>query len=386
MILFFRFVYRNIFRHPLRNGLTALAITIAILAFGVLRTMVDAWYAGVDATSATRLVTRNAISLTFRLPLAYRNKIRQAKGVNAVSYANWFGGLYISEKNFFPQFAIDPESYLDLYPEYLLSPEERSAFLHHRNAAIAGRKLASRYGWKIGDVIPLRGTSYPGNWNFVLQGIYQGAESATDERIFFFHWDTLNEDLKKTAPSRADQVGVYIVGIENVDKAAEISREIDQIFKNSLAETLTETDKAFSLGFVSMSRTIVMATETVSFVVIAIITVVVANTMAMSTRERTREFAILKALGFGPGYIFVLIFGESLILSLSAGIAGILLSYPAADLLRSELDTILPVFNVAEKTVWMALATALLVGLLASIIPIWHAVTMPVVKGLRSIG
>jgi ABC-type lipoprotein release transport system permease subunit len=164
---------------------------------------------------------------------------------------------------------------------YCPIPKERSAFLHHRNAAIAGRKLASRYGWKIGDVIPLRGTSYPGNWNFVLQGIYHGAGNATDETTFFFHWDTLNENLKKTAPSRADQVGAYIVGIENVDKAAEISRE--------------------------------------------------------------------KALGFGPGYIFVLIFGESLILSLSAGIAGILLSYPAADLLRSELDTIFPVFNVAEK-------------------------------------
>lgn len=386
MIFFFRFIYRNIFRHSLRSGLTVLGIIIAILAFGVLRTMVDAWYAGVEATSETRLVTRNAISLTFRLPLAYKNKIRQIEGVDVVSYATWFGGVYVNERNFFPKFAIDPKSYLDIYPEFLLSPEEKSAFLRNRNGVIAGRKLASQYGWKVGDVIPITGNIYPGNWSFVLEGIYRGADNKTDETTLFFHWDALNEDLKKTSSNRADQVGAYIVSINSSNRAAEISHEIDQTFKNSLAETLTETEEAFQLGFVSMTQTIVVAIEMVSFVVIAIIMVVMANTMAMSVRERMREYATLKALGFGPGYIFVLIFGESLVVSLSAGAAGILLTYPAADIIRSELGTLFSVFNVAGQTSWMALAMALLIGLVASVIPIWRAITVPITKGLGSIG
>jgi putative ABC transport system permease protein len=386
MIFFFRLILRNIFRHPLRTWLTAVGIVVAIIAFGVLRTVVDTWYAGAEATSATRLVTRNAISLVFPLPISYRNKIRQVAGVDAITHANWFGGVYISEKNFFPQFAIDPKSYLDLYPEYLLSAENRLAFLHDRKGAIAGRRLAQQYGWKIGDVIPLRGTIYPGNWSFVLQGIYQGAEKKTDETILFFHWDYLNERLKKTASGLAEHVGIYIVGIKSPDKAAEISRRIDQIFKNSLAETLTETEKAFQLGFVSMTEAILIAIQIVSFVVIIIIMAVMVNTMVMTTRERTREYATLKALGFRPFHIFLLICGESLIISLSAGIAGIFLTYPAAEFFSARVGTLFPVLNVADETIGVAMGAAILLGLVAALIPAWKAVTISVIKGLGSVG
>ena len=165
-------------------------IVVAITAFGLLRTIVDAWYAGANASSSARLVTRSSVSLVFPLPLTYAQKIRQVPGVQSVSWANWFGGVYISERNFFPQFAIDAPTYLDMYPEFILSPAERKAFLTDRKGAIVGRKLAEQYGWKVGDQIPLRGTIYPGTWTFTLRGIYDGADKGTDQSTMFFHWDS----------------------------------------------------------------------------------------------------------------------------------------------------------------------------------------------------
>jgi putative ABC transport system permease protein len=387
MVYFTKLILRNALRHKLRTGLTVLGIIVAIVAFGLLRTVVGAWYAGADAaTGSARLVTRNAISLVFPLPIHYREKIRHIPGVEAVGYANWFAGVYINERNFFPQFAVGPEDYLDLFPELVLSAEARSAFLHDRKACIAGRKLAQEYGWKIGDVIPLRGTIYPGEWNFVLRAIYQGADKKTDETQFIFHWDYLNEALKRTMPNRADHVGLYIVGLKDPDRAAEVSREIDHTFKNSLAETLTETEKAFQLGFIAMTEAIVLAIQIVSFVVIVIIMAVMANTMAMTARERKAEYATLKILGFGPHYIVVLIMGESLAIALGGGVIGIMLTYPVANLFAGLVGTLFPVFNVAPETVLMAIAAAFLVGVAAALIPAWRAVTVPIAEGLRSPG
>ena len=203
-----KLVLKNAFRHKLRAWLTIVSITIAILAFGLLRTVIDAWYVGVEASSANRLITRNAVSMTFSLPLAYREKIAQTPGVTQVCPANWFGGIYVDEKNFFPNFAVEPRSYFALYPEYVFSPEQQEAFFRDRKGFAAGRKLAERFGWRIGDTITLKGTIFPGNWEFVLRAIYHGRDENVDERIFFFHWDYLNESLKQTSPSRADQVGV----------------------------------------------------------------------------------------------------------------------------------------------------------------------------------
>jgi len=180
-----RFIYKNTFRHTLRTSLTILGIAIVILAFGLLRTVVSAWYAGVEASSVNRLVTRNSISLVFPLPVSYKEKMRQISGVQFVSYGNWFGGIYIDEKNFFANFAVEPKSYLELYPEYVLSPDQEAAFLRDRKAAIAGEKLATKYGWELGDTIILKGTIFPGNWEFVLRGIYRGRDKSTDETQFF---------------------------------------------------------------------------------------------------------------------------------------------------------------------------------------------------------
>jgi len=381
-----KLIFRNAFRHKLRSFLTIVGVAVAVLAFGLLRTLVGLWYLGVESSSATRLVTRNAISLVFPLPLSYKDRIRQIPGVSQVSWGSWFGGVYIEEKNFFPNFAVEPQSYLQLYPEFILPPEEQSAFLHDRKGAVAGRKLAAKYGWQVGDSISLRGTIYPGQWELVLRGIYRGAQKSTDENQLFFHWDYLNETMRKTVPRRADQVGFYMVGVTKPELAAEVSESVDAVFKNSLAETLTETERAFQMGFVSMTEAIMIAIQMVSYVVIVIIMVVAANTMAMTARERIAEYATLKALGFRFRHIAVTILGESLLVSLLGGALGVILTFPAAHLIETELSQFFPVFTVKGETIWFDLAAACVVGVVAAIFPIWRGGTIRVADGLRRIG
>jgi putative ABC transport system permease protein len=381
-----RILLKNAFRHKLRTGLTILSITIAILAFGLLRTVISAWYAGVEASSASRLVTRNAISLIFPLPISYKDKIRQIEGVKTVSYGNWFGGIYIEEKNFFANFAVDAKTYFDLYPEFIVPPDQMTAFVRDRRGFVAGKKLAEKYRWKLGDIITLKGTIFPGNWEFALRGIYHGRDGNTDESQFLFHWDYLNETVKKTFPGRADQAGWYMVGVSNPNFAAETAARIDRAFQNSLAETLTETEKAFQLGFVSMSDAIITAIRLVSFVVIIIILAVVANTMSMTTRERIGEYAILKTLGFGGWRIAGLIFGESLVITTIGCLTGIVLTFPTAEVFGMIMGTYFPVFHVTPETIYLDAALSTVVGLLAAVVPTYRSIRIRIADGLRRIG
>ena len=379
-------VLRNAFRHKLRTTLTIVGIIVAIAAFGLLRTIVDAWYAGANASSSARLVTRSAVSLVFPLPLNYAQKIRQVEGVSSVAWANWFGGVYVSERNFFAQFAMSGASYLDMYPEFVLADEQRKAFLADRVGAIAGRKLADKYGWKIGDQIPLRGTIYPGTWTFTLRGIYEGADEGTDTSTFFFHFDYLNESVKRLFPRRGDQTGVFIEQLRDPEEAAAVSQAIDTTFRNSLAETLTETEKAFQLGFVAMSEAILLAIQAVSYVVIVIIMAVMANTMAMTARERYGEYATFKALGFGNGFVAMLIFAESIGIAVLGGLLGIAFTFPMAEAFASSVGSILSGFHVSEETVGMQFVAALVIGIVAAAVPAWNAARVRIVDGLRAIG
>jgi putative ABC transport system permease protein len=381
-----KLLFKNAFRRKLRTFLTLLSIAIAIMAFGLLRTVVSAWYSGVEASSASRLITRNAVSLIFPLPLAYKDRIRQVEGVTQVSYGNWFGGIYIDRKNFFPNFAVEPKTYLDLYPELILSPEQRQAFLRDRKGAVAGKALAEKFKWKVGDLIPLQGTIFPGTWEFVLRGIYRGRDENVDETQLFFHWDYLNETLRKTFPSRADRVGFYMIGVDHPNNSPIVVQAIDRTFKNSLAETLTETEKAFTLSFISMSEAIIVAIQVVSFVVIGIIVAVVANTMSMAARERTWEYAVFKTLGFGGWHIAGLLLGESLLITLTGCGLGMGLTFPAAYLFRKMVPLYLPVFQVEDETLFLGLLASLGVGVLAALAPTWRAIRVRIADGLRRVG
>ncbi|GAB3247977.1 ABC transporter permease [Chitinimonas naiadis] len=376
---------KNALRHRLRACLTLAGLAVAILSFGLLSTVVAAWYAGADAASDKRLITRSAISLVFPLPISYSERIRSVEGVTGLSWANWFGGIYIEPKNFFPQFAVEPTSYLKLYPEFVLTDDARAAFIRDRQGCLVGRKLANRYGWKVGDTIPIKGTIFPGTWTFVLRGIYDGRDKTTDQNQFFFHWDYLNERVKQLSPRRANNTGVFVVGIADGSAAAQVSQRVDAQFRNSLAETLTETEKAFQLSFVAMTDTIVLAIQVVSYVVILIIMAVMANTMAMSARERTAEYATLKALGFGPGVVGALILAESLLLcAIGAGL-GIALTWPVVSAVGGALDNIFPVFNIATSTVWQQAAAAVMVALIAAAVPARQAMRIRITEGLRAV-
>jgi len=385
---YLKLVLKNLFRHRLRSALTVTGLVVAILAFGLLQTVVQAWYAGADMASASRLITRNATSLVFPLPIYYRERIKAIDGVKAVAVSNWFGGIYKDQSygNFFPQFAVDDEVWFDLFPEFRTRPEELLAWKKDQQGAMIGRQLADEHGFKVGDTIPIKGTIFPGVWEFHVDGIFEPRDDATITRQMYFHWDYLNEQMKKLFPKRAEYAGLFVVQIADPGRAAEISQAIDKEFRNSLAETLTETEKAFQLGFVAQTETIVMAVRVVSFVVILIIFAVVANTMAMTARERLSEYATLKALGFDPAFVAALILGESVALTTLGGILGIALTFPVAAAFKSLLSAVFPVFNVAPQTVALQALAALGVGLAAGLLPSIRAARVRIVEGLRYIG
>jgi len=384
---YLKLIFKNVFRAKLRTTLTVTGLVVAIVAFGLLQTVVDAWFAGANSASNARLITRNAISLVFPMPIYYRERMRSIEGVKTVSYSQWFGGIYKEPSNFFPQFAVDHTNYFDLYPEFLIKPEELLAFKRDRQGAVVGRKLADQFGWKVGDVVPIRGTIFSGNWQFNVRAIYDGRDEATLTRQFFLRFDFINDELKKKFPRRGDQIGVFNVLVNDPSRAADISKTIDAEFRNSLAETLTETEKAFQLGFVAQSEAIVVAIRIVSFVVIFIIMAVVANTMAMTARERIAEYATLKVLGFSPAYVAALIFGEAMVLALFGAVVGILLTFPMAQgFAASPAGAAFASFAVSASTVWMQIACAVVVGVVAALVPGWRSARVKIVDGLRHVG
>jgi putative ABC transport system permease protein len=386
-MFYFKLIGKNIFRHRLRSLLTIVGLVVAILAFGLLQTVVNAWYAGADMASGTRLVTRNATSLVFSMPAYYRERIRAVDGVDKVVISNWFGGIYKDQSfgNFFAQFAVDGPMF-EIYPEFVVKPEDLVAWKADRRGAMVGRILANQFGWKIGDTIPLKGAIYGGDWEFTVRGIYEPRDETTVTRQMYFHWEYLNEQMKKRSPRRAEFAGVFLVQIADGSRAAEISQTIDREFKNSLAETLTETEKAFQLGFVAQTEAIVTAVRIVSFVVIVIIFAVVANTMAMTARERLAEYATLKTLGFGPGFIAALIVGESVMITALGGAIGILLTFPMAAGFKQAMGTMFPIFHVTPETVSMQVMAAAAVGLAAGLLPAVRAARVKIVDGLRYVG
>ena len=379
-----KLIAKNSFRHTLRVILTIIGISIAVLAFGLLRTVVTAWSAGVAASSPNRLVTRQAISFIFTLPYAYKDKIATIPGIDQVSYFNWFGGTYIDKSQFFARVACDPETLFKVYPEYQLSPNEKAKFLSERNACIVGNETAKRYNLKIGDIMNIDGDIYPGKWQFVVRGIYTPRTKSDDATQMFFHWNYLNERMKADYPNRADEIGWYVIRIKDAGASATISQRIDNLFKNSRAETKSETEGQFQQGFVASSGAIIGAINIMSYLIIGIILLVLCNTMIMTARERTREYAVLKTLGFTGKHLFTFIAGEALIISCIGALIGLSLLIPIVQGFESFLPKgWFPVFNIENSTYLMAGSSALLVGIIASIVPIYRALNTRIVDGLR---
>jgi len=382
-----KLMLKNTLRHKLRTTLTILGISIAVMAFGFLRTVVTAWYAGVEASSPNRLIARNAVSFIFPLPFAYRERIAQIPGVETVAYMNWFQGVYIDKSQFFARMAVDMESSLKTYPEFIIPPEQREILLRERNACVVGADLAVQYGFEIGDVIPIEGDIYPGQWEFVVRAIYQPRDKTVDGTQMWFHWQYLDERMKQDMPGRSGDVGWYIIRINNPADAGRISEQVDELFKNSRAETKTETEAAFQQGFIAGTGLIIQLLNFLSFVIIGIIMLVLGNTMIMSARERTKEYAVLKTIGFSGGRLIGLIAGESLIISVLGAVVGLLLTLPLVEMFSLFVPkSWFPIFYIEPVTYILAGTSALLVGIVAALFPIQRAVKTSIVDGLRFVG
>ena len=382
-----RLLLRNALRHKLRTFLTVIGVGVAVMAFALLQTVVTAWHAGVEASAANRLITRHAVSFVFPLPLSYRDRIAQIPGVNKVTYAIWFSGVYIDKNQFFARLAVDSDTFFDVYPEFVIEREQFEVFKRERNACIIGIDIAKRYHLKIGDIMPMEGDVYPGQWEFVVRGIYYPRDQTTDPSSMMFHYRYLDERVRQEFPARAGQVGWYIVRIDDPANSAQISQDIDNLFTNSRAETKTETERAFQQGFLSAASAVITAMNVMSFVIIGIILLVLGNTMVMSARERTHEFAVLKALGFSGRQLFFLLSGESMMLSIAGSALGLVLTLPAVAGFQSALPKgWFPVFYIKPETIAIGCIAGFVVGLLASLIPLRRVLTTRIVEGLRYVG
>jgi putative ABC transport system permease protein len=373
-------ILTNLFRKKTRTALTAGSFAVALFLFGILAVVRGAFQQGVEVAGADRLVVVNRVSIIQPLPLAYRDRLARIPGVTQVTFANWFGGVYQDERNFFPQFAIDRETYRQMYPEFVIPDDQWQAFLGDKEGAVVGEALAERFKWKLGDRIPIKGTIFAGSWEFNVRAIYKGRRIQDDETQFWFRWDYLDERKQ----FRKGNVGWYTVRIDNPDSAVRVVKAIDELFANSPAETKTDTEKAFAAGWVKQMGNIELLITTIGSVVFFTLLLVTGNTMAIAVRERTRELAVLKAVGFSDGFVLVLVIVETIVVAAVGG--GVGLGLAKLFTLRGDpTGGLLPFFHLPASAIVSGLALALVVGLLAGILPAFSASRLRIVDALRRI-
>ena len=376
-------VMKSARRSKRRTVLTVMSVAIAVFLFASLRAVLDGFNAATEASSSTRIVTQRSTSLFFSMPTSHAEVIKSTPGVQDVTWASWFGGVYKDPQNFFAQFAVEPESYLRLYPEVLLTPEERKAFLEDRTACIVGDGLAKRYGFKVGDKIslqvgiPVYGTK---DFDYNVRGIYRSGGAAVDNQSMMFHWKYADE--RSLQPGLA---GWFIAQIANPDRATEVASAIDGKFANSPNETKTETEKAFQSTFVSMFGNLNLLLGSIALAVVITTLFVSANTMAMSVRERTTEIAVMRTLGFRARTIFLLVAGEGLVMAVVGGAIGGLLARAIVnpDILRT--GGFIPDMRVNYANMLAGLALSALIGVLAGLIPATMASRLKIVDALRRV-
>ena len=376
-------IFSNLFRKKVRLILTLGSFAVALFLFAFLAVVKDAFNRGGTVASANRLVTINRVSIIQPIPLSYRDKILRIPGVQRVTFDNWFGGVYQEEKNFFPQFVIDPENQRQVFSELLVSDDQWNAFLKDRQGAIAGAGTAKRFGWKVGDRIPIKNSIYGSDaWEFNLDGIYHGRTAQDDETQFWFQWDYFEERV----PDRnKGQVGWYTVKLDSPDDAVRISKAIDDEFANSPYETKTETESAFAAGWVKQFGNIEFLILAIGSVVFFTLLLVTGNTMAISVRERTGELAILKAIGFKNGSILLFILAESLTIALIGGLAGLGLALAAIPVMGAALNGLLPNLIISKSMLATGIGFALLVGAASGILPGIGAMRLRVVEAFRKV-
>jgi putative ABC transport system permease protein len=374
-------LFSNLWRKKIRTTLTVGSFAVALFLFGLLAIVRSAFNQGLDVAGTDRLVVVNKVSIIQPLPSSYKERLMQVAGVKAVTHANWFGGVYQDERNFFPQFAIDTETYREIFPEFVVPEEQWKAFVGDREGAIVGEDLVKRFHWKIGDRVPIKGTIFPGTWQFNVRGIYHGSRQGDDPTQFWFHYKLLEERQNQYWHGL---VGWYTVKIDSPDRALPAAKTIDEMFSNSPWETKTETEKAFATGFAKQAGNIEFLMLSIGGVVFFTLLLVTGNTMAIAVRDRIRELAVLKAVGYSDGFVLALVLAEALLLALVGGSLGIGL----AKLLTLGGDPtrgLLPFFYLKTGAAALGIVLALAIGILGGIIPAFTAMRLRVVDALRRV-
>jgi putative ABC transport system permease protein len=382
---FLPLIWCNLKRKKLRTLLTMLSILVAFVLYGYLCAISRALDQGVSLAGVDRLLIRHRVSIIQPLPVSYQGRIAGVPGVKAVTHASWFGGIYQEPRNFFGQMAVVPEEYLAMYPEFLLPEDQKQAWLRTRTGAIVGRGTAKRFGWKVGDRIPLQATiwrkkSGEATWEFDLVGIYDGAEKGTDTSNFFFRYDYFDE----ARLFGEGLVGWYLVRVQNRDEAAAVAQRIDDTFANSPNETKSETEGAFLRGWAKQIGDITTMMVAILGAVFFTILLVAGNTMAQSVRERTEELGALKAIGFANHGVLALVLAESCLLAAVGGALGLGL---ALTLIARGDPTggLLPVFYFATRDVVLGGGFVLALGLVAGALPALQAMRLRIADALRRV-
>jgi putative ABC transport system permease protein len=380
---FARIIFANLFRKKVRLMLTIGSFAVALLLFVFLSVVKDAFGRGADVAGADRLVIINRTSIINPIPLSYRDKILRIPGIKAITHNNWFGGIYLDEKNFFPQFVIDPENQRKVFPELMVADDQWDAFLKDRQGAIVGARTAERFHWKIGDRIPIKTTLYGGgSWEFNLVGIYHGKRPQDDETQFWFQWDYFQERL---VASQKGNVGWYVLRVENPDDSPRIAKAIDAEFDNSPFETKTETESAFAANWVKQFGNIQFLIVSIGTVVFFTLLLVTGNTMAISVRERTSELAVFKAIGYSDRKILFFVLAESLAIAIIGGALGLLAAIALVPALSKALTGMLPAIILLPRTLILGLILALIVGFASGLLPGLGAMRLRVVNALRRV-
>jgi putative ABC transport system permease protein len=380
---FARIVFANLFRKKVRLVLTIGSFAVALFLFAFLAVVKDAFGRGADVAGADRLVIINRVSIIQPIPLSYRDKILRIPGVKAITHNNWFGAIYKDEKNFFPQFVIDPENQRTVFPELIVPDDQWAAFLKDRQGAIVGARTAQRFGWKIGDRIPLKATIYGGGaWEFNLVGIYHGKRPQDDETQFWFQWDYFQERM---APAQKGQAGWYVLRLDSPDDAVRVAKAIDAEFANSPYETRTQMESAFLANWVKQFGNIKFLILSIGAVVFFTLLLVTGNTMAISVRERTSELAVFKAIGYSDRAVLFFVLAESLIISLVGGIIGLLVAILAIPALTKAVEGRLPNLILSPPILVFGLLTAIVIGLVSGLLPGVGAMRLRVINALRRV-
>lgn len=381
---FLPIVWRNLLRRKIRTIFTVLSIFTAFLLFGVLMAVRAAFSMGIELAGADRLMILNKISIIMPLPESYGGRVQMIDGVKEVTHANWFGGYYRETKNAFANMAVEPESWLRMYPEFGLPDDQKKAWLADRSGAIVGIDTARRFGWKVGDRVPLEATIYRRNngtaWEFNISGIYDSPVKGTDKTQLFFHYDYLAEAVRDSG--FGGQVGWYVIKVDDPDRSPEIAKKIDTMFINSPAETKTDTEKAFVAGFAKQIGNISLITQLVAAAAILMILLITANTMAQSIRERTGELAVLKTLGFGDGRVLSMVLIESCSIAIVGGLAGLAVSWGLVA--RGDpTGGFLPMFYFPVRDLIAGVVLVFILGVVSGAFPAWQAGRLRIVDALR---